>query len=160
MGYFTWTFADKPLKYKKDGEISRTCKLHYDGSGYLLCPDHSYFYEPDYEGYGIFDGHDAYDLVVDWNRGKLVEAITACHEPGCSHPLYDLVAEALDQNRGADIPAIIAQYGKNEGPWFKTEYKRAIGIYISRWPKLPYPIKVASKPYPFYEKLPASLPCQ
>lgn len=61
MGYFSWMFADR------DNQKA----LRIGKKGYLFCPDGTVLTEPDYKGYGVFDGHDAYELVADWNRKYL-----------------------------------------------------------------------------------------
>ena len=61
MGVFSWMFADK--------NNEKNLKLYH--KGYLLTPDNKALKAEEYEGYGEFDGHDAYDLVADWNREYL-----------------------------------------------------------------------------------------
>ena len=61
MGCFSWMFADK----------NNEKNLKLDHKGYLLTPDNKALKAEEYEGYGQFDGYDAYDLVADWNREYL-----------------------------------------------------------------------------------------
>lgn len=63
MGSFSWLFAD----------TNNTKNLRADRRGYVACPDGTFICEPCYETYGIFDGKDIYDLVVDWNRKFIAE---------------------------------------------------------------------------------------
>lgn len=63
MGSFSWLFAD----------TNNTKNLRADRRGYVACPDGTFICEPSYETYGIFDGKDIYDLVVDWNREFISE---------------------------------------------------------------------------------------
>lgn len=63
MGSFSWLFAD----------TNNTKNLRANRRGYLACPDGTFICEPSYETYGIFDGKDIYDLVVDWNRKFISE---------------------------------------------------------------------------------------
>lgn len=73
MGYFTWTDARREPRLLKNGDYSVTDKIGYDGFAKVVCPDDTEICEPYYEGYGMFDGHDIYDLVVDWNKDHLDE---------------------------------------------------------------------------------------
>lgn len=59
MGYFSWIFSDTEKNLK------------IGSHGYLLLPDGGYLYVPHYEGFGVFDGKDVYDLVLEWNRPYL-----------------------------------------------------------------------------------------
>lgn len=63
MGSFSWLFAD----------TNNTKNLRANRRGYVACPDGTFICEPCYETYGIFDGKDVYDLVVDWNRKFIAE---------------------------------------------------------------------------------------
>lgn len=58
MGSFSWLFAD----------TNNTKNLRANRRGYVACPDGTFICEPCYETYGIFDGKDVYDLVVDWRN--------------------------------------------------------------------------------------------
>ena len=72
MGCFTWTLANRTPK-KVRGRYAAQCILRYDSYGAIICPDDTIISEPHYEGYGVFDGKDVYDLVVDWNKDYLTE---------------------------------------------------------------------------------------
>ena len=72
MGCFTWTLANRTPK-KVRGRYAAQCILRYDSYGAIVCPDDTIISEPHYEGYGVFDGKDVYDLVVDWNKDYLTE---------------------------------------------------------------------------------------
>ena len=65
MGFFSWITGDtgKSImnKYSEGGTLPV----------YLYCPNGTKIYEPDYEGYGEFGGHDAYALLAQWNRPDL-----------------------------------------------------------------------------------------
>lgn len=63
MGSFSWLFAD----------TNNTKNLRADRKGYVACPDGTFICEPCYETYGVFDGKDIYDLVVEWNRKFIAE---------------------------------------------------------------------------------------
>lgn len=65
MGFFSWMASD----------THKSISNRYSDKGalpvYLYCPDGSKIYEPDYEGYGVFGGHDAYALLARWNHPEL-----------------------------------------------------------------------------------------
>lgn len=58
MGTFSWMFADEENRHN----------LQIGHRGYIALPDGNFLYERGYAGYGIFDGQDVYELVVQWNR--------------------------------------------------------------------------------------------
>ena len=49
--------------------------------GCLQCPDGTVFEGRHYEGYGQFDGHDAYALAAEWNKPYLPEIFAGLEEP-------------------------------------------------------------------------------
>lgn len=61
MGFFSWI----------TGDTKKSIRNRYSEEGalpvYLYCPDGTKIYEPDYDGYGEFGGHDAYALLAKWN---------------------------------------------------------------------------------------------
>ena len=61
MGFFSWITSD----------THESISNAYSDRGalpvYLYCPDGTKIYEPDYQGYGDFGGHDAYALLAEWN---------------------------------------------------------------------------------------------
>lgn len=61
MGFFSW----------KTSDTGKSITNRYSSAGarpvYLYCPDGTKLYEPDYDGYGVFGGHDAYALLAQWN---------------------------------------------------------------------------------------------
>lgn len=61
MGFFSWKTSDT------NKSISNMFSSRGALPVYVLCPDGSKIYEPNYEGYGIFGGRDIYALVVEWN---------------------------------------------------------------------------------------------
>lgn len=61
MGQFSWKYAD----------TNNRIALKLLGSAYVPCPDGTVIYESCYQCYGMFGGHDIYDLVADWNRSYL-----------------------------------------------------------------------------------------
>ena len=164
MGCFTWTLANKEEIRKDGSDYLLSCKLRYGGKGVIVCPDNTYIVENKYEGYGIFDGKDIYDLVVDWNRPFL-------------EMIFDKLKSRADKDKnpwGYHSPpwgyhlrdiAIAYQHGDNEtisrlleklSPLERQEWKRIIGIAIAcedeNNDSLPYPIKITDStdvaPYP------------
>ena len=61
MGFFSWITSDT------DESISNVYSERGPLPVYLLCPNGEKLYEPEYEGYGIFAGKDAYALLAQWN---------------------------------------------------------------------------------------------
>lgn len=183
MGSFTWTFANKPVKILDCGEISHSCKLPYGGYGAVLCPDNTLIKESDYEGYGIFNGKDVFELVVDWNRAHLREIVEKriledierrfhhYMSPELTdykkkfHRIYAGLAcsyENGDLNACQKIADDFAD--KMQMQHFRKNWKRSLGIFINDGEKsdIPYPIKIISlrrrhKPYDAY---PPSITCQ
>ena len=140
MGYFTWTDAEHKPRERKD-RYGFTDFVQKDVIGYgrkviVVCPDDSEIVEPYYEGYGIFDGKDIYELVVDWNRNHLVE-------------IFDRIAEEDGPNHwGSDLRSLAEDYQNGIDPVTNdSEWKRRVGITIAcvhnEW--LPYPIKMTRK---------------
>lgn len=168
MGFFTWTLADRPIQYNRSGtDFLQKCKLSYGGHGYLVTPDGTVYEEKDYEGYGIFSGHDAYDLVVDWNRGRIQAALyNKTRRKKVEQVFFDL-AKAIDKDRESDCPSIAAHYADKGlcGTYMKTDWKRCLGIEIAcdemSNAMLPFPIKITgARPKRPYKDLPASVACQ
>ena len=117
-----------------------------------------------YEGYGIFDDEDVYEMVVDWNFRHLAEIADRIEAEGNMGP-YDepmlrlMRAYAAGDDAGRD--AAIEEMSKTT-PCARTDWKRFIGVHIaSDNEKLPYPIKVVDRKTPIaYEKLNPSIICQ
>lgn len=136
MGSFSWLFAD----------TNNTKNLRANRRGYVACPDGTFICEPSYETYGIFDGKDIYDLVVDWNRKFIAE--------NPDHLLPHVHCWTKD---GA---LVRTTYRLKEFSPYRTEI-RSIGIDIACYDEdnasLPYPIKITSKKTGIcYEELPPS----
>lgn len=93
MGFFSWITSDThesiSNKYSERGALPV----------YLYCPDGTKIYEPDYEGYGKFGGHDAYALLAKWN----------CPEKCCGD-------EDKDRSIGIDIGCYDEQMAKLKYP--------------------------------------------
>ena len=65
MGFFSWKTSD--TKKSISNRFSDCGALPV----YLITPDNQKIYEPNYEGYGIFGGFDAYALLARWNYPEL-----------------------------------------------------------------------------------------
>lgn len=61
MGFFSWLTSDTGKSIANSASSRRTFPC------YVICPDDSLIKETDYEGYGIFGGHDIYALLAKWN---------------------------------------------------------------------------------------------
>lgn len=163
MGYFTWTLANKKVTTTKYGDYYNKCKLQYGGYGCVMCPDGSVIEEKNYEGYGIFDGKDIYELVVDWNKQHLVEIIAESEHP---IGIYRDLAEAyINGGTEAAQKTIDHAVANGAAPRFLlTDWKRCLGVEIActNNPNIPFPIKITDTPTPklSYDQLPASLICQ
>lgn len=158
MGCFSWMFADK------DNE--KNLKINH--KGYLLLPNGGELKESCYEGYGEFDGQDAYDLVVDWNRKYLSEhpefeipQHNRNNDPSTKRAdefvWYPYYAD-LSLNRDEVVAKILED---PKAPYGNRLYDyRFIGIDIACYDDqnaaLPYPIKVVSKRGINYNEVPAS----
>lgn len=61
MGFFSWKTSDTQKS------ISNVCSSRGALPVYLVTPQNKKIYEPEYEGYGVFGGYDAYALLAKWN---------------------------------------------------------------------------------------------
>ena len=159
MGFFTWTLANKKPTYLKNGDYASSCKLGYYSYGAIITPDNEIIKEPCYEGYGIFNGHDAYDLVADWNRTHLIDIIQHPNFVPCplfpvDNPDYMQIIQAFVDNDETKLQQALSKTAIHD-PLIKDEWKRTIGILIScedtNVKLLPYPLKIVNcvrpKPY-------------
>ena len=164
MGTFSWRFCDRPNK-----------SLRIGGEGYLLLPDGTYLREPSYEGYGVFAGTDAYYLVAAMNREYMAKhpeypvwqahLVNAADGKGgfkrkraqriiiSEYPWYSLYADLTILSEKFDE---LAKEMKYRGfPMCFRHIGVEIACYNEQNRRLPFPIKVASKPG-FYQDWPAS----
>ena len=62
MGFFSW----------KTSDTQKSISNKYSDKGalpvYLITPGNEKIYEKEYQGYGVFDGYDAYALLARWNK--------------------------------------------------------------------------------------------
>lgn len=168
MGYFTWTWANRPVQYKYGP--TNASKLLYDRKGYVAIPDEWKHLYPDaiinkktgaaflktdaYDGYGHFgenNKYDVYEMIVDWNRDYLKWT----REEHPLHPLYVAICEGKSKE---EIDAIAIQCGENQ------YWKRNIGISISCYnedmDRLKYPIKIVTSTRVLYKDCKRSYSCQ
>ena len=147
MGFYTFTDARKKPRKRKDGEIAKSCKINYGEFARVVCPDGTYIDEPAYDGDGMFGGKDIYELVMDWNRGHVMEYLWHLGLRTGNIPLA--VADAFDQGDDEKCQRIAenAVKDKEEPEHFARKWKRCIGIAISfrDSDKLPFPIKIINK---------------
>lgn len=162
MGYFTFTFANRKLRKNRYNDYHSSCKVPYDGKAYVICPDDTIIEEQCYQGYGIFGNQDIYELVVDWNRGHLLNILI---QNGVLSATYQGIAELLDKHEDHLIPDFVHnQVIHDHAPaYLEKDWKRDLGIEIScgKTP-LRYPIKIISTPRcrKKYDMLPPSVNCQ
>lgn len=164
MGFFTWTLANKPVKLLKSGDYAASCKLKYDGYGAVVCPDGTLIKEHCYEGYGIFNGKDVYDLVVDWNKQHLTDipnlpCFQHDHRPE-DDAAYIAALTAYQKDDDIGLTKAIRIMFRNMSPSITRDWKRWLGIYIACGENnllIPYPIKIVDckNPRP-YDALPPS----
>lgn len=144
MGYFSWMFAN--CNNEKNLRVGR--------KGYVACPDNTFIEEPNYEGYGDFDGKDVYELVVQWNRKFLAD-----------HPEHILPRFHIRVDRFPWYPALadltipLYEIPERSKPDWDGEL-RMIGIDIACYNEdnasLAYPIKIVSNKKMAYDDLPPS----
>ena len=155
MGIFTWTLADMPRE-----------KLGYGATGTILCPDNRKITEKYYDGYGIFDGNDAYNLVADWNREHLSKIIEKIKKKDGENfwgsnllPVMKAFEESGDEKAQEEADKLFA----DSGSYLRREWKRNIGITISCEHNdiLPYPLKIVTQYCSkYYDELPPSVSTQ
>ena len=166
MGFFTWTDARRHPRKLKSGEYAAADKIGYGGYAKVVCPDNTEIVERYYEGYGEFDEHDIYELVVDWNKAYLEDLFNQMPENHWGYHLKE-IATAFQNDDTYHMWKLINHLidsGK-ERPYFRDEWKRVIGITIACNDEdnknLPYPIKITTtKWHRKYDELVPSCSCQ
>lgn len=71
MGFFSWLTSDN------QESISNRFSNRGALPVYLVTPDNEHIFEPNYEGYGVFGGFDAYALLAKWNAPEECTGETA-----------------------------------------------------------------------------------
>lgn len=148
MGCFSWMFAD----------ANNTRPLLIGAPAYVACPSGDFIFESAYGGYGMFGGHDIYDLVVDWNREDIKHLVRQNQH----HPLFNWSDEFLNLVMESDVAA--EKYIADRFPvghWLRRDWKRNLGIDIACYDDqnqaLRYPIKITTRKDTPYSELPPSL---
>lgn len=173
MGYFTWTFANKEVKETKYGYTSSS-KLGYGYRGYIALPKdcsitgknvvenkdgYKFIKEDFYDGYGMFGSFDAYDVVVDINKGFLAAAVEkiAAKDATTKKDTYLKLARMYDSSASEDE---LSKLFEASGVSLYGEWKRNLGIYLACYKSdnelLKYPLKIVSTTRCRYEDLPCS----
>lgn len=166
MGCFSWRFAD----------TDNTKRLRIGCRGFLFCPNGNILKASPYDGYGIFDGQDVYDLAADWNRVYLSEHPEFIVAKAGEGTLYSFGTRKTDMRADEclwyeayadltksreDVISSVKQKMLEMGKGQCFEY-RDIGIDIACLSRqnatLPYPIKICQVKNcgKSYKDLPAS----
>lgn len=163
MGYYTFSFADRPQGFTRDGNVPARNKLPYGGYGRLLCPDGTSVPEPYYDGYGEFGGKDVFELLADWNKSAIprLAASGAMDDAWMDSAVRPIALAWASDDQAALRNAVHDAEGSV--CFVRDDWKRTIGIWLNSVPgKIPFPIKIVStrrKKYD-YASLPASVQCQ
>ncbi len=164
MGFFTWTDAkfENPKENKRTSDYDRKYVVGYNKEVRLLKPDDTCIIEPCYDGYGMFGGHDIYDLVAEWNAAHFKEilvdmAANATEADKNAYPpngIYDEktlrpIMEAWQEHGETAAAETAAKIAENSGSkYLQKEWKRSIGICIACGDenrRLPFPLKVTTR---------------
>lgn len=155
MGFFTWTVAT---------ENSNNRSFGYGRRGYVACPDGKFIREDGYNGYGIFGGHDVYNLVVDWNRAHLRDIYDSLEK---KHELWNakmkpIAMAAMESDEAAQKVADELFAQGIISSLEQQEWKRTVGITIGceHNDELPYPIKITTNTRVPYARLQPSISIQ
>lgn len=152
MGFFTFTDArchPDSISKIRGGTYAKSDIINYDGYARLLCPTGADIIETSYEGYGIFGGHDVYELVTEWNRTHLKRIFSelADTDKAKSDSTFPQIRKAAEIyaccTADEHIDAAIKQ--NISDPHIRQRWKRCIGIAIAYGEnnlRLPYPIKI------------------
>lgn len=155
MGSFSWYASDTHRAIRSENPFPV----------YTLQPEGAPLLETDYEGYGVFGGHDIYDLLGDWNRKYLAEhpeflisqhgyhwseergvyehAAPQCVDQFQWYPLYADLSKTRE-----DIEQGMREITNN--PYWEYRYIGIeIGCYDDQNMALPYPIKLVEHPVPY-----------
>lgn len=177
MGCFTWTLANKTPVKNKDGYYSRGCVLRYGRYGAILKPDGGLIPTEEYEGYGIFQGNDVYDLAAVWNQKAIPDLLKSKEFLKTDPDLMDKDIQELllAYAKGGEAEFLsVREYKKATGTfpntgWLKSEkdWRRDIGILLAcddANTMVPYPIKIVDwhrdRTAEDYKRLPPSISTQ
>ena len=161
MGFYTWTLANKTPVKNKRGDFKANCVAPYGGYSAILTPDNKLIKEDYYEGYGIWDDRDIFELLADWNKADIPDLIASgVMKDAWCNDVYAPIALAWAQGDLATAEKLADATGT---PCAKEDVHRLIGIWLnSMSDKLKYPIKIVSlkSRCPDYASLPASVQTQ
>lgn len=155
MGQFSW------LDCKTEEQVLDNVRRDV----YVLVPKEfggGHIKEECYEGYGVFGGHDVYDLVADWNREYIDPYMLK--KPKRSNwgdwdgadDAYESAVRGWERER-RKIADFIKQEKSNAqmAEEYGSGWKRIIGIEIACYDEdnanLRYPIKITHDPNAIYE---------
>lgn len=99
MGFFSW----------KTSDTKRSISNRYSDCGalpvYLITPNNEKIFEPNYEGYGVFGGLNAYALLARWNFPELCNGDTD-HDSGIGiyYSSIDINREPYKQSKRLKYP--------------------------------------------------------
>ena len=193
MGYFTFTFANKTLIEKSYG-YDRRCVLGYGAKGYIALPKgfenlyqdssivvnrstgYAFVKENFYDGYGMFGEHDIYEVVVEINKGYLVECINKVMDANLDETKTDGYQDEMVRKRKLwieiatkyeadaseeELEELFGTEYYKDSPNLWNEWKRHLGIFLACYKRdnelLHFPLKVVSSTRKvIYEQLPAS----
>lgn len=144
MPYVTWTFANRKVQPKPSGGYKSECRLHMNEKCYVVCPDNTFIEELNYQGDGRFNNQDIFELIVDWNRGHILETILKNH---ISSSLFRGIGQLLDNNWDDLIPEFVQNDVRKNGlpESLKSDWKHVLGERLAKCEiQVPYPIKVIS----------------
>ena len=135
--------------------------LKIGGSAFVLFPNEKHIYESDYEGNGVFNGRDIYEMVVEWNEEYLSPTMflppyasnyTDLRAFADAKRVHDKLCGMIDDLLTYPSTYMSAKYGSG--------YKHDIGVAIAGTDeqnlKLPFPIKI-SETAVSYNDVPASV---
>lgn len=156
MGQFSWKYTD----------MHNRSALKIFGKAYIPCPDGSTIYEGCYGGYGLFGGHDIYELVADWNKEYLSEGNIRKPDKMLLENMKEMPAHyqkimqfyQFKCKRLKDFVEGKSEEQMNE--LYGTDWKRNIGIDIACENEanaaLKFPIKICKEKPESYEQYKAS----
>jgi len=145
MGCFSWCFCD--------GKRSPSNRLKIGKPAYLLMPDGNHIYTDHYDGHGHFGSKDVYEVVLEQNREHLCvdmlekpDRAEYVHEENYlrAYKTYSVFCEWLIAYQSGLSDEEMDAFTKY------PDWKRELGIMIAHYDeqnkKLPFPIKISSKP--------------
>ena len=131
MGFFSWMTCDT------NRSISNTYSSRGTFPVYVLIPKEfggGHIEEDNYEGYGVFGGHDIYCLVAQWNKGvtdRMVGIDIACYDKDNADLKYPIkIAESPSAVYESEPPSKSCR----EQGYFYDEDEDEHYLYVVRMP--------------------------